>query len=289
MTESVTAASADGTSDLRPFMRIAADLRRRIIAGTIPPGAQLKLADIASRYRNVPNAAVKALSTLKDERLVTWHRYKWYATPAGPPDPATGARLGVTLTRMRQAAGKAPDELSGAIGYRYGDVRGAEAGEWRPRDFWAEADTVLGADGTLLKLHDTYYAGPGPDSSDLDLDPGPEQLPEEDDGPYPPPRVNPATSRVAAEIAARITAGEWPPGTRLPSLRIFAEDHGTHQGVISQALREIAGQGILIRTDYGYFTPGPLPHQAPVPRTLAAVILEWDDGSRTRVTCTSDR
>jgi hypothetical protein len=71
----------------------------------------------------------------------------------------------------------------------------------------------------------------------------------------------------------------------------LSEDHATSANVIGPALRELAGQGVLLRTDYGYFTPGPLPHQAAAPaaRALAAVILIWDDGTRTRQDCAPAR
>jgi hypothetical protein len=82
---------------------------------------------------------VKAFSVLRGERLVIWHKSRWYAAPGGLPDPAASARLGATLTRLREAVGKTPAGLADAIpagaGGRYvfaGDVRAAEDGAWQP-------------------------------------------------------------------------------------------------------------------------------------------------------------
>src|SRR5450756_1882349 len=100
--------------DLRPRARIAAELRARIIHAIIAPGTQLdtdEIAGIAGPWLP-PKAAVQALSDLKTEGLVTWHRYRWYATPAGPAGPAAGARLGTTLATLRRASGRTPDDLA---------------------------------------------------------------------------------------------------------------------------------------------------------------------------------
>jgi hypothetical protein len=172
-----TAASADETGDPRPGVRIAAVLRRAITAGAIPPGTLLYQAGIAPRFHAPASAAVQAFSILRGERLVIWRKGRWCAGPGGPPGPDADARPGATLTRLRTAAGKTPDELAGAIPSRdagiyvhvfAGDVRAAEDGAWQPRHFWEGCDTALGADGTLLRLHDNSYdparAGNGPDA-----------------------------------------------------------------------------------------------------------------------------
>jgi hypothetical protein len=59
--------------------------------------------------------------------------------------------------------------------------------------------------------------------------------------------------------------------------------------LISLALRRLAGQDKLIPVPLGgrrfaYLVPGhDHPTPAPTARTLAAVILLWDDGTRTRL------
>jgi hypothetical protein len=277
--------------DMRPRARIAVELRARIIHGIIAPGTRLDPAEIAGiAGRWLPTkAALQALSDLKTESLVTWERYRWYAMPAGPHDPAVGVRLGTTLAALRRAAGRTRDDLAGGRYWADDEIREAEEnGAWQPRDFWAQMDDRVGADGTLIKLHDSAYVGPGPRPGDPEPVQGPQERPDSR------PRtrgMDQAIARAAAEIAARVKIGEWPPGSRLPSQAVLSEDHATNSGVIGPALRELAGQCVVIRTDYGYFTPGPLAHEtaAPAVRTLTAVILVWDDGTQTRNACVKER
>jgi DNA-binding GntR family transcriptional regulator len=135
--------------DLRPRARIAAELRARIIHAIITPGTMLDTDEIAGIAGPAfpPRAAVQALSDLKAEGLVTRQRYRWYATPTGPPDPAAGARLGTTLATLRRAAGRTPEDLSAGRHWD-GSIREAEDGAWQPREFWAAMDARLGAGGT---------------------------------------------------------------------------------------------------------------------------------------------
>jgi DNA-binding transcriptional MocR family regulator len=87
--------------------------------------------------------------------------------------------------------------------------------------------------------------------------------------------------RVAGEITSRVIAGAWPPGTCLPAQRILADEHSTNQGCISQAMTELARRGVLVRTSDGYFAPDP---SRPAPaHTIIAAVLEWSDGTRTRM------
>jgi DNA-binding GntR family transcriptional regulator len=283
-------AGTGGTSDPRPDVRIAAALRRGIIGGAIPPGTLLYEADIAPRFHATANAARTAFSVLRGERLAIWHDHRWYAAPGGPADPATHARMGATLTRLRKAARRTPDELADAIPGRYvnglyvnvfaRDIRDAEDGAWQPRYFWEGCDTALGADGTLLRLHDNNYNPARPATSDT-----PDHGEIEDYVPPPaPPGLNPHVARVAGEIAARVSAGEWPSGTPLPTQKTLAAEHYTSSPFVGQALVELAGHGILVRVPgIGYLAPGL--HQRPGP-AVVAVVLEWDDGTRTRLACT---
>jgi hypothetical protein len=177
------APAAPGQADLRPRAWIAAELRARIIHAIIAPGTGLDTDEIAGIAGPAfpPKAAVQALSDLKTEGLVTWQRYRWYATPAGPPDPAAGARLGTTLATLRRAVGRTPDDLA-AGRYWAGSVREAEDGAWQPREFWEAMDDRLGADGTLLRLHDHAYAGPRPRPGDPEPVHGPRRTPAKDPG-----------------------------------------------------------------------------------------------------------
>jgi len=88
-------------------------------------------------------------------------------------------------------------------------------------------------------------------------------------------------------IAARLAAGEWPPGTVLPPQQTLANDYATQPTLISLALRRLAGQDKLTPVPlsgrrFAYLVPD-RDHPAPRIRTLAAVILLWDDGTRTRL------
>jgi hypothetical protein len=91
-TTMTTAAITSTDGSPLSYEGIAADLRRHIIHGTIPPGSMLK-ADVIARRYGISGAGVKILSALKDQQVVTWHLYKWYATPAGPRTrrPAPGS------------------------------------------------------------------------------------------------------------------------------------------------------------------------------------------------------
>ena len=267
--------------DIRPFVRMAAALRRDIAYGHIPPGALIPRYGYAERYHAGPATAHKALKVLERQGLAWSHDYIHYAAPAGPPDPAVAARLGATLARLREAADRGPADLAtGRWDARH--VAEAENGTWQPRDFWAAMDTALGADGTLLKVHDNYYAGPVPDAPDPGpLDPGP---------PVGTPRdLDAEAAATGGRIAARLAAGEWPPGTILPPQQTLADDYATQPTLISLALRRLAGQDKLIPVPLGgrrfaYLVPGhDHPAPAPTARTLASVILLWDDGTRTRL------
>jgi len=50
---------------------VAADLRRRINAGTLPPGSQLpSIVNLAAEYRTSTGTIQKALAMLREEGLV---------------------------------------------------------------------------------------------------------------------------------------------------------------------------------------------------------------------------
>ena len=51
---------------------------------------------------------------------------------------------------------------------------------------------------------------------------------------------------MAEHIAGRIAAGEWE--RRLPSVRALADEYGVSHATISDALRELAGRGLVVTT-----------------------------------------
>jgi ribosomal protein S25 len=273
------------TAAARPYARMDAALRRDIAYGHIPPGGHVDHYEYASRYGVGHSAAYKVSKALEDDGLLHEYLYHCYATPAGPPDPAVAARLGATLALLRETARRDPGDLAtGRWDAR--DVTDAENGTWRPRSFWAAMDTALGSDGTLLKVHDNYYAGPVPDAPD----PGP---------PPPPFAVGQAidqAAQIAGLITASLAAGEWAPGTVLPTQHNLADRYATQPVIISLALRKLASQGSLIPLPIDkhgrqlkFITPVP-GHPAAAPPlppecapALTAVILLWSDGTRTHL------
>jgi transcriptional regulator with XRE-family HTH domain len=67
--------------------------------------------------------------------------------------------LSRTLAARRRAAGLTQPELADVLGVSVTTVGHAETGRtWQSRDFWRQADHLLGADGDLLRLYDTYQS-----------------------------------------------------------------------------------------------------------------------------------
>jgi len=63
-------------------------------------------------------------------------------------------------------------------------------------------------------------------------------------------RAEPGVSRyaaIAADLRARVTAGEWPPGTALPSEQVLAAQQGVAMATLRRALELLADQGVLER------------------------------------------
>lgn len=52
---------------------------------------------------------------------------------------------------------------------------------------------------------------------------------------------------IAAGLRARVTAGEWPPGTALPSEQVLAAQQGVAMATLRRALELLASQGVLER------------------------------------------
>ncbi|MBZ4320249.1 GntR family transcriptional regulator [Streptomyces huiliensis] len=52
--------------------------------------------------------------------------------------------------------------------------------------------------------------------------------------------------QVADHIAARVGAGELPPGARLPGERDLAEEYGVAVGSVRRAVRELRERGLLV-------------------------------------------
>lgn len=62
------------------------------------------------------------------------------------------------------------------------------------------------------------------------------------------------TDRVARELRARVEAGEWPKGGRIPPFAVLAVEHGTSKATVGKAVQRLADAGLLaVLPNYGTF------------------------------------
>ncbi|MGB3277279.1 MAG: winged helix-turn-helix domain-containing protein, partial [Castellaniella sp.] len=74
--------------------------------------------------------------------------------------------------------------------------------------------------------------------------------------PFPPPG---RTAGLMQFVRQRIAAREWPPGTRLPSLRGMALQQGVSKSTVVEAYDRLAAEGaIRARAGAGFYVAGPL-------------------------------
>lgn len=57
-------------------------------------------------------------------------------------------------------------------------------------------------------------------------------------------------ARIAEEVETRISSGQWPPGSRLPSEPALAEEFDVSRATVRSALRSLAAAGV-VRTRHG--------------------------------------
>jgi DNA-binding GntR family transcriptional regulator len=138
----------DASGPAPAITRVAARLRQAIASGAIPPGEQIRLGCPGWPCGLGGTAARAALAIVRREGLAHWHRYGYYAAPAGPPLQAVNIRLGRVLTEVRAAVGvtvgglaariadgDGPWESGGrdlVIGLRIADITAAENGTGKP-------------------------------------------------------------------------------------------------------------------------------------------------------------
>jgi DNA-binding FadR family transcriptional regulator len=225
--------------------QVAAELRHDIISSAIPPGVILASREVGARHGCTTQVARKAMRTLEGEGLLRDHWYGRWRT--GTADPAADARMGTSLARLRQAIGLDINALAATAVLHPSLVTDVESGTWQPRGIWERLDAALGADGTLLKLHDSAYAPrPGPPRARR---PAGGHLPASPASPH-------RYAWVTTEIRATIASGEWLPGTRLRQ-QPLADEHGTHVGAIRAALFDLAAEGLVTHHDgEGFRIPG---------------------------------
>jgi DNA-binding GntR family transcriptional regulator len=51
--------------------------------------------------------------------------------------------------------------------------------------------------------------------------------------------------RVKTDLARRLRAGEWEPGTALPPTEELARHYGVAKGTVTRALRDLAADGLV--------------------------------------------
>ena len=124
------------------------------------------------------------------------------ATADGGTDPdAPRGSLSAALAARRHAAGLTQPQLATLLGMSVTTVGHAETGRlWQSRDFWRQADQVLGAAGTLLHMYDQHQAAAGRTEA--------EEFPE---APEPSPTV---LLPVSVTITPDGVLVVWPDGTQ---------------------------------------------------------------------------
>lgn len=66
--------------------------------------------------------------------------------------------------------------------------------------------------------------------------------------------------RVVDTITAKIRSGEWPPGSRIPSITQLASELGTSQTTVKSAQMLLRHAGLLVgRQGKGVFVADPVP------------------------------
>ena len=74
---------------------------------------------------------------------------------------------------------------------------------------------------------------------------------------------SPRYQQVKDFILSRITSGDWPPNTRIPSETELVGSSGVSRMTVNRALRELAAEGLLIRIQgVGTFVASPKPQSA---------------------------
>ncbi len=62
---------------------------------------------------------------------------------------------------------------------------------------------------------------------------------------YGDPATPPSGAHLAAMLEERLVAGEWPPGSRMPSERVLSQEYAVSRPVIREALRSLQERGLI--------------------------------------------
>jgi GntR family transcriptional regulator / MocR family aminotransferase len=151
---------------LLKYQRVAAAVRGQIADGTLRPGQPAPSGAELSRLTGYSTLTCRrALRELIADGVLSPGPSR-NARPrvAGVPQPpaertlaAASRALSAGLAARRRANGLTQPELAGLVGISVTTVGHAETGRlWQSRQFWERADAVLGAGGSLLRLHDAF-------------------------------------------------------------------------------------------------------------------------------------
>jgi transcriptional regulator with XRE-family HTH domain len=172
-------------------------------------------------------------------------------------DLASATRaLSAGLATRRRANGLTQPELAERVGVSVTTIGHAETGRlWQSRQFWERADAVLGADESLLRLHDAYRAAGAARGQEPPADP---------DG-------NGVT--LAHGRAAELLVG--PAGERRPGQREWQEHDAEERPAVPH-------DGIPAPSGVPCLSPV-LGQAAPGQAGPACIMIVWGDGTVTTV------
>jgi DNA-binding transcriptional regulator YhcF (GntR family) len=184
------------------------------------------------RYPDFPQplAILSTGAVYSRTQVETWHRHRW-------PDDAPGS------WKTRRRPGDGPRRAD-----HYDDIaddlrRRIQAGEWAPgeripsrialaRQYEVSEGTMTHPIGDLVRegLLTSARASGTYVSTNV----------RSADGP---PRSR--YGQIKADLRARIAAGEWPPGVRLPRVQTLARHYQLGGQTMSKAIADLAGEGLL--------------------------------------------
>jgi hypothetical protein len=149
------------------YETVAGLVRDMIADGTLKPGAPAPSGAALARETGFCTLTCrKALRALLADGTLTWGaspnarlRVAAGSTASGANRGALRVPLSSALAARRHAAGLTQPQLAALLGMSVTTVGHAETGRlWQSREFWQQADQVLGAAGTLLGMYDQRQA-----------------------------------------------------------------------------------------------------------------------------------
>jgi DNA-binding transcriptional MocR family regulator len=152
------------------YETVAGLVRDMIADGTLKPGAPAPSGAALARETGFCTLTCrKALRALLADGTLTWGaspnarlRVAAGSTASGAKRGALRVPLSSALAARRHAAGLTQPQLATLLGMSVTTVGHAETGRlWQSREFWQQADQVLGAAGTLLGMYDQRQAAAG--------------------------------------------------------------------------------------------------------------------------------